>query len=96
MKGGDFGAEGLNPDISLGHGLGAQHEGAVLALLHDSVVRHLDTLHVALIGLRDGHKQASAGSIVCHFQRTAVAINQSLSFVYIGQTCNLGHAGNGE
>lgn len=55
MEGGHLGAEGLDPGVALGHGLGAKHKGAVVALLHASVFHRLDALHVALVALRGGN-----------------------------------------
>lgn len=53
MEGGHLCAQRVDPDVSLAVGVCAEREGAVGALLHGAVVRHLDALHEALVGLRE-------------------------------------------
>lgn len=52
VEGGHLCAQRVDPDVSLAVGLCTEREGAVAALLHGAVVRHLDALHEALVGLR--------------------------------------------
>lgn len=55
----DFVAKGLDPRVSLQRRLCAEHEGAVVSLLHVPVIHHLDTLHVTIMVL--GKKKKSRG-----------------------------------
>lgn len=78
MKGGHLGAEGVDPDVALGRGLGAKHKGAMVALLHFSVLHHLDALHVALVALGGGIASDSV-EVSVHKQKRDSASNQKES-----------------